>query len=365
MMIDEIDVFREIRLRFKGANTSGNAIPARALIKSLEHLQRIIHLLARFHRGDGPGQRGRAPRHFEERFALTCKLPREGSYVVPVEIGGSSRSGQLAHESVDQVNRSFLKLTRAVGQGDPEEFRRVVPDRRYQASLVKEYRGIQPSRKTGLICSIEDGRGQEILNGFNAPGAIEKLDFSGHVSGGRNRYSYIGGILVGMDFARRRLRIERPGGGILNATYSDDFEPALANHPRGVILMCGEVTYDEHEAPVSIVNVRHIVQMDQGSFGVREWMIGNVRYRIEPSLCFAVKFDPESCLYDLKGDLGICFFAEERSELADMLGEEIQMLWDEYAQEHPHRLSPEGLKLRNDLLGRFREVRDGAQAPGR
>ena len=47
-----------------------------------------------------------------------------------------------------------------------------------------------------------------------------------------------------------------------------------------------------------------------------------------------------------------------RPELEDALYAEIELLWTEYAQEEPHRLSPAALALRNVLLSRFRESRD-------
>ena len=104
--------------------------------------------------------------------------------------------------------------------------------------------------------------------------------------------------------------------------------------------------------------------MNQDPIEMQECKVANVRYRIEPPLRFTVNFDIESCLYDLRGDFGICLFAEGRSELEDSLDAEIQMLWSEYAQEDPICLSPEGLKLRHHLRLRFREVGNGAQAPG-
>ena len=161
-----------------------------------------------------------------------------------------------------------------------------------------------------------------------------------------------------MDFRNRTLRIKPLNGPNLDATYSDNLEPVLLNHPRGLIQVRGEVTYDEHQIPISLVNVENIIQVDENQIEVRERVIVNVRYRIDPPLCFSVQFDPRSCLYDLKGDLGVSLFAETRPELEDALYAEIELLWTEYAQEEPHRLSPAALALRNELLHRFRESRN-------
>ena len=356
--MSDIDDPREIRLHFVGENGSGDAVPAKVLINALDHVQRIIHLLAKLQHGEELGRRIRVSREIAERYSLMCKIPQEGSYVVPTEIGVFSHESRSKHGPVEQVKRSFLEVTRAVDQGDFSRLEKVVPDTGYRTSLIKEYKAIQPSKELGLVCSIEDGRGRKVLDGFTALSAIAEIDTLPACAPEAPAIHYVTGHLVRMDFRKRTLRIKPLNGPHLDATYSDNLESDLLHHPRGLIQVRGEVTYDEHQTPTSLANAESIIRVDENRIEVRERVIVNVRYRIEPPLCFTVQFDPSSCLYDLKGELGVNLFAETRPELEDALYAEIELLWTEYAQEEPHRLSPAALALRNVLLSRFRESRD-------
>ena len=356
--MSDIDEPRDVRLHFEGTTRMHQAIPAKVLVNSLDHLQRIIHLLAKLHRGDNLGRRVRVSRALEEHFTLMCKVPQEGSYVVPTEIGNCPPKPQFGYDPVAHVQRTFHDVTLAMDQGDLSKLCKVVPNADYRTQLVKEYKAIQPSRKTGLVCSIEDGAGRKVLNGYTASSAIAELDAPPPYA--RVERTYIAGTLIRMDFERRRLRIELVAGPLLNASYSDYFEPTLLSHPRGLIQVRAEVTYDDQEVPIALSNVDEILQVNEDSISMHEKMIDNVPYRIQPPLDFAVRFDPSSCLYDLEGDLGVCSFAETRSELEDALHAEIEMLWVEYAREEPQHLSPKAQKLRNELRARFREAHDGA-----
>ena len=78
--MSDIDDPREIRLHFVGENGSGDAVPAKVLINALDHVQRIIHLLAKLQHGEELGRRIRVSREIAEHYSLMCKVPQEGRY---------------------------------------------------------------------------------------------------------------------------------------------------------------------------------------------------------------------------------------------------------------------------------------------
>lgn len=82
--------------------------------------------------------------------------------------------------------------------------------------------------------------------------------------------------------------------------------------------------------------------------------IGDVVYRAAPPLRLRVRYDPDDELYDLDGDLGISLSADSRPELLRELAETLSMLWIEYAQEQPNRLSRKARDVRAELLRRLR-----------
>ena len=90
----------------------------------------------------------------------------------------------------------------------------------------------------------------------------------------------------------------------------------------------------------------------------RDWTFRNVRYQADPPLRFQVNVgrDPRSRVYDLRGDFGIELSAELRTELEEALDSTLDMLWEEYAQEHPERLSGDARRLKFALLDRIRRI---------
>ena len=89
----------------------------------------------------------------------------------------------------------------------------------------------------------------------------------------------------------------------------------------------------------------------------RDWTFRNVRYRADPPLRFQMNVGrPRNQVYDLRGDFGIELSAESRPELEETLDSTLDMLWEEYAQERPERLSGDACELRRELLERIRRT---------
>ena len=86
---------------------------------------------------------------------------------------------------------------------------------------------------------------------------------------------------------------------------------------------------------------------------LKELSLDDALYRATPPLRFHVSFDAEDRLYDLDGDFEITLSANSRPELLRELHEVLTMLWIDYAQEEPERLSPKAQDLRTELLHRL------------
>ena len=98
-------------------------------------------------------------------------------------------------------------------------------------------------------------------------------------------------------------------------------------------------------------HARDIVAFD--TIELRDVNLYNVPYRASPPLRFKVRYDPVDGLYDLDGDFGISVSASSKSDLDDELREALSMLWIEYGEESPDRLSPKAQRLRTDLRERL------------
>ena len=352
---------RRIRLLYEGASKNEHTLPADVLVKSLRQVQRIVYLLAKLHRGDELGQRTRASHDLERRFALMCQMPEAGSYALPVEIGNPSMQGlfDFDDEAIMQVSRTFHQVSQAMNRGDLDALRSQVPDSAYRKSLIESYKGAQPPQRLGVVLSIEDREHNKLLDGFGFADALAELDRRLTESDDQNTPAYVTGTLVRMHFEERRLQLKLLNGRAFQATYSDDFEPDLLDHPRDLIQLHGDVTYDEHGMPTTLTEVDRIVEIDESSIKIGELTLGDLHYRADPPLHFEVVFDREDHLYDLKGEFGITLWAEARPELEDALYETLAMLWAEYVQDESSRLSPGALKLQAELRRRIQDISHG------
>ena len=88
---------------------------------------------------------------------------------------------------------------------------------------------------------------------------------------------------------------------------------------------------------------------------IQDLILCNVRYQADPPLRFQVSVD-RNRIYCLRGDFGIELSAESRPELEEALDSTLDMLWEEYAQERPERLSGDARRLRFALLDRIRRT---------
>lgn len=134
---------RVIRLHFEGTETRGHVLPATFLVRSLEQVQRIIYLLAKFAQGDELGQRARVSRELERRFALICKVPEEGGYLLPAEIG-DTRHMLFDKLLIEEVSGLFQSASLAIDSGDRAQWEALVPDHGYRNSVLKAFASTQP-----------------------------------------------------------------------------------------------------------------------------------------------------------------------------------------------------------------------------
>jgi hypothetical protein len=340
---------RLYRMHFEAEKGAAHVVPAPVLVESVGGIQQVVYLLAKFTRGEELGQRVTFSRALREAFALQCRIPEPASYAMPFEIGTAAHSPLVAGEA-DNVRRLFRRVTKAVGVGDVEGVRALVPDPRYLDCLGDAYRKATPPPRSGVSYWLEDHRRRRILDGRKIEATLD--DLGGHT--GRKRWvreDTISGMLVGMDFDEHRIRLTRPDGKSVSAYYDEESELPLIEHRRGWVELTGDVLYDADGRALSVRHARDIVAFD--TIELRNVNLYNVPYRASPPLRFKVTYDLVDELYDLDGDFGISVSASSRSDLDDELREALSMLWIEYGEESPDRLSPKARRLRTDLRKRL------------
>ena len=344
-------------LHFEGAGTDGNALPAQVLAKSLQHVQRIVHLLAKMHLAGPFGQGVQIPNEIRSRFGLMCKPPQEGSFGLPVEMSDRSNqaSGLEDYGEQEAVYCSFQDVTRAIGKGNGEDFRQLVPDVSFQVALIKAYKGAQPPKRIGVVLSIKDGSQKTILDGRKFQSAYHQLYSRRNLDAVPGNSEYMTGLLAGMDFGRRRMQIKPSCDYSLKVDYDERFEARLCELRNKLVRVHGRVCRDENGQPIRLTDIDEV--LDGSILEYREIALCNIPYKADPPLKFDINFDHKHQLYELHGEFNIVISARSFSELREALDAELDMLWVEYAKEDSQALSLDARELKKKLLCRFRDMR--------
>ena len=161
------------------------------------------------------------------------------------------------------------------------------------------------------------------------------------------------GTLVRVGFDTQSIELEYRGRRILKATYAPEVEAALLDHPRGLIQVRGNICYNAEDEPISIADIDEVSEVDESPMEVAEVVYQNVRYVTAPPLRFNVTFDKADALYDLQGPFDVMLSALSREDLADALKAELNLLFADYAEGDPARLSSDAKELRDEIRGRF------------
>lgn len=160
---------RVFYLHFTGAGAENRRLPASLLLRAVDQVQRVVYLLARFRSGRPLGKRIRFSNRVRSGFELACVVPREGGYVQPIEIAGSSAAGsRITDSEAAAVEDDFREVAKAVGSGDADRLGRAVPNPGYPGLLIEAFAAALPPPRSGVALSIEDDLRRTIFDGKEA-----------------------------------------------------------------------------------------------------------------------------------------------------------------------------------------------------
>ena len=255
-------------MHFEVKKDGVHVVPAPVLVESMASIQRVVYLLAKFARGEELGQRVSFSRALRESFALQCRVPEPGSFAMPFEIGHANPSAVRSRRS--RRCGPFVPAR----DGGPwvvatwTEFRHWFLTNAFAAFWAtptgRRLRLRVVACRTGL--KIMEARG--FWTAGRARAALHSL--VGHTVGKRRmREDTISGMLVGMDFDERSIRLTRPDGKSVTATYDEESERPLIEHRRGWVELTGEVLYDADGRAVSVAHARDFVAFDEDTIELR------------------------------------------------------------------------------------------------
>lgn len=329
-----------------------DGVPVGLLTSVLEGAQRALYLFAVLHEGRPVQQRARISPDLEKKYQMTIGVTRAGSYVIPARIGESA-ADLLAEPDVEAVVSRFTDFGQALGDGQVDSARQMIPDPRMLFRVVDAFRGMLPRPGSAWRLRVSNGARRALLLDQSHVALLPKVlgaedDEAIHTVTGR---------LTKIAFDEHKLTIEYPPTRVeLQCFYQDAVEEMLLENRREMIQVTGRVIFDRHRHPKRIVDVTDIRDLDLSPFHVHEVPVFSkdqparvLRFR-HPLLLTPTVDETGQLLCLLYPRFHIDVFAETREELLSELYEQVVVLWEEYALEHDARLAPDARRLKASLL---------------
>lgn len=329
-----------------------HTVPADVLAEVLSHAQHAIHLLAMASTGREIRRRVRIPADIRQQFQLVCHVPREGSYVQPLTL--VARGDLFTPQLAEDVMNDFKKVGESLAGQDWDTLGRVVPDRNVRLRVAEAVRKMIPVDSNGWIVKLRAGQDELARFDVATSTAIQQyLREARRPYGPLIEPATLAGEVVRIDFAERKLTIRHhPTQRAIDCEYADDTEEMLLENRRDWVQVTGLVERDAQDRPLRLTDVFEITSLDLSPIQVDtfEGTRQQLRFRggtrsFEPTL------DESGTLMIVEDEkLGVHAYAESRERLREVLIEELDFLWQEYAEADPAALTPAAARLRGELL---------------
>lgn len=342
-------------LHFEGEGTRDHTVPGTALLQAIQGIQRFVQLLGYAHEGNEPKQRVRVSFAHERKYALVFKLPMEGGYDLPYQIGSAAAPAPFLFDQVDieTVTKRHSEVLKAISTGDAGGFRKAVASPQIRRLLVSEISRMQPPPRSGLILNIEDASRNKLFSATQAQHGLA-LIADEEASPITVKQVTVIGRVDGLDFPDRTLKLRLPDGRTLTGTYGDNFEPLLFENAREFVQVRGEAVLDDLRL-VGLKNIQDIIEIDDSPIVLLSFRCGGREYLAAKPIEFDTKFDPESESYMATGAFHVFCAAETRDDLEAELRDALAFLWAEYVLAPTNTLTGDALALRRELLAAFPE----------
>ena len=357
-------VNRELQLKFGGKATEGNVVPVVVLAKSLQSLQRAVHILGMCHEGKEVRRRVRVPAEIEKRYRILCRLPEEGSYIAPLIIEDTSQN--LTESAAGAVTGGFHDLLSGIEAQDSSLICSVLPDPNYRTLFFEALLNMTPPTKSGIDIALQSRTGDDLYVP-NKDASFLKNIIKGHIDVDKDTFAdtlyrivrietaTITGRLIGIDFDSRCLRLfYHPTKRELQCHYRPEVEEMLLINARELIQVVGRTEIDVNGDPKRIHEVEKIIEVDLSNIEIDSFEVGGKRIIAKQPVTFKPMLDNTYQHFTLQDSLfGIQLLAGGREELKIDIYDELDLLWRQYAEERDEMLNDDALKLKNQLLEAF------------
>ena len=199
---------RQFELKFDGRFADGHVLPVATLTKVLDAMQRAVHILAMQQENKTVRQKERINKTIEAKYPLLCKIPQQGSYAMPVEIGDPT-TGLFVREDIENVCTLFTDCCDLLTTGDKSGLAGKIQDQSRRDLFIKAACAMAPSQGSGIKLGLSQSNSafKVSLNTLHERG---KTCLSTSVETEQKQIKTVTGRLSEIQFDERRITLVYP-----------------------------------------------------------------------------------------------------------------------------------------------------------
>ena len=343
----------DIQLKFDGTPVKqlGGA-PAEVVISALSALQRLVHLIGMQEEGRVFGQRVKPSSRVRREFSIVCRPSAEGSLIQPFDVGSSS--GLSSRESSYARGRLLTTLM-AFSSGNAEAVERAVPDARERWFFANATAGLIPDEDSGIQITIKPVAQRNFtFKADQARNLVERFKSGVPPAAGERKVS---GKLRAIDFDNSAMVIKPSSARAFRVGYTADIESMLQANARRKLTISGIPSINNAGDVTGFEKINSISEAEGSLAAIDRIESDEIHIATNRPIRILATYDLEDKLFIYQDPtLGIDAWSERFNELRKSVIEEIDMLWQNYAQADENELDEEATAVRRSLLSRFKAV---------
>lgn len=338
---------RQFEIKVNGLAVEAGQISFALLGKILKGIQDTVYYLALADLQYDYRQRIRVPQDVKQACAIYRVVEKKGSYCLIAEMAPSQQVGGIDDLGL-AAKEKYIEVLSCLKENALERLNHVVPDSSYRRKVLRTIASYCP--KSGEKWEVGIGT-------FGQERAVLKPDLVKTIRDVLVKPAFeqmmIIGELVQLHLDENKLGLfYAPANKVIHCTYDPELEDFIVSNLRELIQVHGQVQMDGRGVPEKIVDVLEIEEVDLSPVVLSAIHAEGKTLILAEELNISVGFDRESQEFTLEHPiLNIIVGSGNREELVAEYCSDFFWLWREYGQGDPLKMSADGQRLRESMLG--------------
>lgn len=347
----------ELGFRFAGVTPETNdALPVRAVTRSLDALQRAVFHAAESLIGGEARLRGRLPRVVEQLAELQLRDVRSGSLsgcLVVVE--PEARLFEEDDDLGDQAMQRVLDVVGVLGtDGAQRELRRVIPDVFYRNRILRDLEDTCPRRGENLVLSLLDADGSVK---FVCNPEARELIVSHRLLPEEDVRNIIGDLVALRVAGQTHFTVRRHDREI-RCNHGAELQTAVIELIGETVSVGGRAVVGPDGVIESMDEVYYVEGIDTGTRRIAQVESAGRHLRFTEPQHIQPEIEDDVVVLSLPA-LNLVSYGLTEEEAFDSLDEDIFFVWDEYGKEQPTEMTTDARELQEQARSILEEVSPG------